>query len=157
MNQPALIIEVNSLKLPSAGSATGMISLAISGMKFPAGWNDFVVVLMSWWVQALLRLVRGESSHEIVPFMDGPYAVEVEMAPAGKLSLRALQGPDRNSEVASGERNAISFIQELIAQSVQLLEACRRQNWWSNDAEILESSLEALRKEVRGFPIERNL
>ena len=47
----------------------------------------------------------------------------------------------------SGEGLALPFVRELVSQSRDVLEGCRRQHWWSEDAEKLESSLDALQKE----------
>lgn len=147
MIQTELISEATSLKARHGESATGNIWLKLDGYHFPgSGWNDFMVVLMGWWANALLRQVRGLSTQEIIPFMDGPYAVEVTMVSPGVLRFRALQGENRNTEVAAGEGSAEAFIDSLTLQGREVLDACRRQSWWSKDADVLESALQALTK-----------
>lgn len=147
MIQTKLIIEPASVVARPGKSATGNIWLKLEGCDFPArGWNDFIVVLMGWWANALLRLVRGDCTHEIIPFMDGPYAVEVIMSSPGMLRFQAVQGQDRNMAIAFGEQSVDDFIKALIFQGQEVLDACRRQSWWSKDAEILETALDALSK-----------
>jgi hypothetical protein len=147
MKRVFLVIEPKSLRLSPSGKALANIWLQINGLQFPMNhWNDFVVVIMSWWVLALLRLVSGVSSQEIVHFMDGPYAVEVAALPSGMLRFRALTRSSRDREVATGEEPINPFVLGLIAQTREVLEECKRQAWWSKDAEILESSSEALKK-----------
>jgi hypothetical protein len=60
--------------------------------------------------------------------------------------FRALTGSARDSEVATGEEPIKPFILGLISQASEVLDECKRQAWWSKDAETLESSLKVLRK-----------
>jgi hypothetical protein len=105
---------------------------------------------------ALFRLLRGLNLRKVVKervhFMEGPYAVEVSMPSSGLLRLRGLAGVDRDIEWEVGEAPALPFILGLISQSREALGACRRQAWWSRDAEILESSLETLKNESEKLP-----
>lgn len=145
MTEPSIVVEASTLRFRRQGPATGNLWLAIDGQDFPAhGWNDFVVVILSWWVAAVLRLMRFSNGREIVDFMEGPYAVEVSKTPSGKLRFRALAGRERTGERAIGEGWPLPFILGLISQSRHVLTACRQQHWWSDDAETLEYSLEAL-------------
>ncbi len=150
MSQILLITEVDTLKTYPGGRATANIWLEINGRDFPMRqWNDFVIVVMSWWAAAMLRLVRG-SIAETVDFMDGPFTVEITKTPAGLLRFRALEGSNRSNEMAIGEGTSNSFISRLISESQEVLSSCRRRAWWSKDAEILESSIEALERETAG-------
>ena len=85
----------------------------------------------------------------MVYFMDGPYAVEISKTTSGKLLFRALEGFARKSEVAIGEGSAISFTRRVISQSREALNECRRLEWWSKDAEILELSLAKMEQNER--------
>lgn len=150
MSQILLITEVATLKTDPGGAATANIWLDINGRPFPMHqWNDFAVVVMSWWAGAILRLVRGSIS-ETVDFMDGPYTVEITKTPSGLLRFRAFEGTNRSNEIAFGEGAAKPFISRLISESQDILSACGRQEWWSKDAEILKSSVEALGREAAG-------
>jgi len=148
MTQSSIVVEVNSVRARPGGPATANIWLIVDGYEFPTPrWNDFVVVVLGWWVATLLVLLRNTSTRETVNFMDGPYAVEVSKTLSGMLKFRALEGSGRTREVATGEEPAMPFILGLLSQSHEILEECKRQGWWSKDAETLESSLEALEQE----------
>jgi hypothetical protein len=59
--------------------------------KFPSlGWNDFVVVLASWWMVALKEIDEGPSEVKL-RFMDGPYWITVVSRESGLL-LRCTEG-----------------------------------------------------------------
>ena len=77
--------------------------------------------------------------------MDGPYFVEVARS-TGMLKFRMVA---RDREVDTGEAAVKPFIVALMSQSGRVLDACRTQEWWSTDADALESLLEKLRLEIR--------
>ena len=144
-----LVTELGKLNVRLQGPATAGIWLATNDSQFPmAGWNDFVVVILSWWAAAILRLLRNESGVEWVHFMDGPYAVEVSKAHPGKLQLRMFAGPSGGREVAVGVAGVGQFIGELFTQSRRLLDECRLRGWWSLDAEELASRLQDLERQI---------
>ena len=144
MTSTFLIANPNSVKTRSNGPALADIRLVINGRDFPShDWNDFVVVVLGWWAHALVRLLGNVGAKETVNFMDGPYAVEIVCASPEILRFH-VRGGGLENEVGVGEALIGPFIQELIVQSRGVLDECKRQNWWSKDADILLSSLEAL-------------
>lgn len=149
MNSVLLVAEAGSLRVGANDSATANIWLMLNGHEFPTrGWNDFAIVIMGWWADALLRLLRNTSRQELIQFMEGPYAVEITLNHPGKLMFRALQGPTRSTVTATSESAVLPFIQDFILRTQELLDACNRHDWWSKDAEILKSALHALRSEA---------
>src|SRR5689334_16473746 len=71
----------------SSGSIIGHIWTTIEDWSFPnQGWNDFPVVILSWWSEALLTLSAGENDRARFSFMDGPYFFEIS-APLADVSL----------------------------------------------------------------------
>jgi hypothetical protein len=148
MTLTSIVVEVSSVRVRPGGPATANIWLIIDGYEFPTQrWNDFVVVVLGWWVAAFLVLLRNTSTRETMHFMDGPYAVEVSKTPSGILKFRALEGAGRTREMATGEGPLMPVVLGLISQAHEILEECKRQGWWSRDAEALESSLAALEQE----------
>lgn len=149
--------DPTSIKVRPSGPATGAVWVTISGHDFPArGWRDFAVVVLGGWVAAVLRLLRRQSTQELVNFFDGPYAVEVAEAAGGRFRFRALEGPGRRSEVVIGEEPAAPFTLQLLSASRAILAACRHQMWWSSDAEALANALVALEEEVAKIPHPKN-
>jgi hypothetical protein len=144
-----LVTELGRLSVRTQGPAIAGIWLVSADSAFPrVGWNDFVVVVLGWWSAAILRLLANNSGKERVPFMEGPYAVEVSKAQSGKLQLRMFAGPSGGSEVAAGEADIKLFVRELATQSRKLLDECRLREWWSRDAETLPSHMHDLDREL---------
>lgn len=72
----AIVIELESVRVGADGTATGVIYWDVEGAQFPeAGWNDFVVVILGWWLQDVIALLRGETKDVALDFMDGPFSV----------------------------------------------------------------------------------
>jgi hypothetical protein len=115
-----LVIDLGMLSVRPEGSAIGGIWLVTGFDEFPrCRWYDFVVVVLSWWSAAILRLLRNNSKVEHVPFMEGPYAVEVSKAQSGKLQLRMFAGPSGGREVAEGEADIKRFASVLSQKYVE--------------------------------------
>jgi hypothetical protein len=144
-----LITVANSVRTRKPGPATGDIWVVIDGREFPmCGWNDFVVVILNFWTTALMRLIRNDSKSEIVDFMDGPHCVVITMTTPTTLRLRALEGDGRRLKGPVGEVPVEQIILELTSQSHEILAECKKQGWWSKDADILLSSITELEKQI---------
>lgn len=141
----ALITDVNTIMIRDGKSVTADIWVILDGDDFPKkNWNDFVIVILGWWAAALLRLLRDASEREMLNFMDGPYSIEITKVGSDVLRFRALEGINRKNEICICESHAMSFVFDIISQSRNLLDVCRGNNEWSNDANILKASLDAL-------------
>jgi hypothetical protein len=76
-----IVIDLESVEVRPDGTATGVIYWDVEGIRFPeVGWNDFVVVVIEWWVQALVRFLQGGMAHVTLDFMDGPFSVNIRKA-----------------------------------------------------------------------------
>ena len=148
-NEIHLVTDFKTLKVRDRGPAIAGIWLASGDTQFPIkGWSDFVVVVLGWWAVAIVRLMRSDSDKELVNFMDGPYSVELTRAQLGEIRLRMLAGAGGGREVAVGEADLQKFVTELTDHARDLLELCKLRQWWSADAETLESNLRDLDSEM---------
>lgn len=139
-----LVTELGNLELRSGGPALAGISLVTQGSEFPlAGWSDFVLVVMSWWLAAILRLLTNGGT-ERVHFMDGPYAVDLFREQSGQLQFRMLSNRGGYQEVGSGSADPRRFADDLLVQADKLLQTCKAREWWSPDAESLAALVREL-------------
>jgi hypothetical protein len=152
MNQVCLVVQLTSISVRPNGSATGDIWIDASSIQFPARhWNDFVVVVLMWWVAALGRLLIGDSTREVVRFMEGPYQVEVSLLPVGGLQFISQSGAGRFATQQLGEAAPEMFARSLLDQSADVLEICRKNGGWSQDCEDLQEACGSLARAVVGF------
>jgi hypothetical protein len=83
--------DPSTLRQSRLGSISGVVYFEFNPERqFPSlGWNDFVVVLASWWMVALKEITEGASEVKL-RFMDGPYWITV-VSQEGELLLRCTE------------------------------------------------------------------
>jgi len=143
-----LVADAETLEFRQGGPAIGGIWLVTESGAFPqVGWSDFVVVLLCWWADALLKVLLNQDIQARVHFMDGPFAVDVARS-FGMLNFRMIA---RDREIGTGEAAVKPFVVGLASQSHRVLDAGRSQEWWSTDADALELLLEKLELGILRF------
>lgn len=138
------------LSCTAAGAVYGNISVRVNGLSFPdAHWTDFVVIVLNWWCQAVLRLVRGEKGPVEVRYMEGPFLVEIS-APASEVWHMALVNAGLTRRVLHRtDIEASSLVSSILEASDRTIATCRRQSWSSTDLDELVAAVGSLRKEVK--------
>lgn len=145
-----LIIDKNSLRRTSKGSITGVIYFDFGEIKFPEiGWDDFVVVIVGWWITSLLKLFMKHSITEDLLFMDGPLAIRL----AKKEETLLLECINRR---LTGD--FVGYSQEVSLQEFticvlntgkNIIEICKDHNWKSKDIDDLTSLILQLDDRVK--------
>jgi hypothetical protein len=130
---------------------TGTIWLRLGDVDFPeAGWNDFVVLILDAWVAALLQLLRGESEHAIVHFMEGPHEVHLMPDAGNRLTLVAKtrgRGPEPR-QVAAAKAPLSDVAMDVVTSAEAILSLCQERFLWTVDARRLKSSVAQLRGKI---------
>jgi hypothetical protein len=135
-----VVVPLESLRRATSGAVTGQLWLEVEVaadecVAYPeAGWWDFPVPVLTWWLDALASL--GAPSVATCRFMDGPHVFTVEEVDA-RLKLQN----DRWS--CASTRPAFDGV--LRGAALAVLAECDRQGWSSRD--ILD-----LRRAVRSVP-----
>jgi riboflavin biosynthesis pyrimidine reductase len=107
--------------------------------------DDFVPVLLTWWIEAILALqVQGAGTIELL-FTEGPFLTRVKSLGGDRLVFSFIE-----SQLA-GERLHYSaparvggFLRSLISASDTVLKAARRSNFSSQDMDGLVKALQSL-------------
>jgi hypothetical protein len=155
MGSARIRVDAETFERTDSGLTYGEIWLELDGRGFPdPGWTDFAVRVLSWWVDAVLVLLKRESAAAEVLFMDGPYEVEIE-----------VEGPEawRVSAIARGRlarRVALTstvdprpLAASVVAAAESALAMCRARGWEDADSRTLTNSLAILRR--RGLAVQR--
>ncbi len=83
-SQATVSVDITTLSRGKSGAITGVIRLALGPLSFPDdSWNDFPVILLTWWLQALHALRTGSASQAECHFMDGPHIFVLKRATQG--------------------------------------------------------------------------
>jgi hypothetical protein len=99
-------------------------------------WSDFPIVVVSWWLEAVVGLVDGRKRNADVSFMDGPYMVHVfakhrELWQAECVERRAAG----TNVIHQFDFTPDPFIRSLIPCSDDLLQECSAKGWESTDVD----------------------
>jgi hypothetical protein len=143
MTSPAIKLQPASLEVSSRGAVTGVLHFIVDGVGFPdASWNDFVVVVLSWWCATIAKVESGQFIRAQLRFMDGPFAAQLE--PAGTGNDLRLQFLQQGSLVNSGTIACDELREQVLAAGKQVLEFCNCVGATGDDVEHLRQGVAAL-------------
>ena len=144
MTEFRFVTDPASLHSSGTGPVSGKLWLEMDSVAFPeADWDDFVIVILAAWADALLQLQSGLASRAHVHFMEGPYEVELLGPRGGLVGVHA-----RESEAKPCLTGNVPFSQlsgSVVSASFSMLDACRELGLWSADADSLANRLPGLR------------
>jgi hypothetical protein len=143
----AVRTDASALRRSARGSITGPLFLEVGGYAFPEnGWNDFPVVVLGWWIRAVLELQRSSAAISCV-FMDGPFEFALKPAGLGVWELRLLERRVAAVQVVRSERvNPAEVLLAVHSAADAVLKACAERRWSSKDLDELRSARDALRQ-----------
>jgi hypothetical protein len=135
----------SALSRSATGSITGPLSVEIDGDPFPEpGWNDFPVVVLGWWLRAVLALKRTGVGTSCT-FMDGPFEFELKQLQPRAWELLLLERRVADVQVVrSGRVDPEQVLLSIHAAADSVLQGCRARNWSSPDIDELQSARNAL-------------
>ena len=137
----AVVVNSESLDRSATGSITGQIHIARPAGSFPEeSWNDFPVVILTWWVVGLGLIASGDRNSFVGHFMEGPYSFRIH-TDAGDIARVTWDGCSSVPDTVS----IAALLQSTVTAGRIVLASCRAKNWSSNDLESLEHAILATR------------
>ena len=137
-----ICFDPSTLHQSRSGSITGVVYFEFSPeLQFPGlGWNDFVVVLASWWLVRLKQITEGASEVELY-FMDGPYWITA-VSQAGTLLLRCRDNRRDDADVVHEHRVKLSDLTgEIFSFARSVSDACKAAGISSVDLDGIRTGL----------------
>jgi hypothetical protein len=130
----------------SSGNVHSILLIRVDDVEFPdAEWDDFAVVLLSWWCQAVVSLLRHEVVATHLSFMDGPYQAELERVFRGGWKILLVQRRQKPIVSYEARIEIASFVRSILDATDQALALCREREWWNEDADKLTEAADILR------------
>jgi hypothetical protein len=141
----AVRTDASALHRSATGSITGPLFLEIGGDAFPEpGWNDFPVVVLGWWIRAVLDLQRTGASCTCM-FMDGPFEFELKRASPSAWELRLVERSVAAVQVVRSVRvNPAEILLAVHAAADAVLKFCNERSWSSRDVDELQAARNTL-------------
>jgi hypothetical protein len=130
--------EANSLHRGKSGAVTAFIYWQFGDSCFPGPrWSDFVVVVLSWWIESL----RGTDEGKLFRFMDGPFFMKVSGAGASSVRVECYEDRKEQKLVGSYQVPVKRIHGEIEAAAKAVVHALQERNWTSRDLEHLAKLL----------------
>ena len=148
MNMGAITVQVDSASLTQSNSTaiTGVVFFDFGNYLFPEeGWNDFVVVVLCWWLSALKQIAEGCSDSETLRFMGGPLYVTINKQNNGLCRIDCFDGSTDGCSEYSGQYPLSDILDSVLCAATTIYSACFKNGWDNSD-------LSNLRILMKGFP-----
>src|SRR5436190_394850 len=88
-NQFCINLNTDSFARNSGGLVKGWIWIDVDDIAFPStAWDDFPVIVVSWWIEAALSLIEETTSVGEFRFMDGPFLFTLEKTASNGMIVR---------------------------------------------------------------------
>lgn len=133
----------DTLRISRDGKITGIIYFRINGSEFPdPEWNDFVIIVLRWWVEAILNLASGVEVSEDLLFMDGPYLLSVNLNDR-TAEIELIEDVSRQS-LGSARVRFADLANSILCTAKEVLSSCNKNAWQSEEIGCLEKSAKEL-------------
>lgn len=144
-----LKIDETSLEKSRSSLITGKIYFDCGAWQFPEiNWDDFVVVVLSWWLSAVHRLLTTRSDVEELLFMDGPFFVAIKNLGDDQCHLEGFRRGATKAVFA--DEVSLKRLHGVILKAARQIEAaCTARQWENDDIRQLRS---AIRTSLNVFP-----
>jgi len=89
-------INKDSIRIAEDGTVFGNIFLLLKedNFFFPQNeWNDFILVVLSWWSREIIHLLNGDIEIGSFCFMDGGYEFLIGKNPNNTYYLQCINNP----------------------------------------------------------------
>ena len=127
-------IKVNDQSFElSGGLITGELYFVVGENYFPhKNWNDFVVVVLSWWIESFMQFDFFMGKTSKFNFMDGPYYVYGVSRENKTLELDFQRSYQDKEQLCFSAKCGIDQFGHALFQASKLAINCVKNNHWSN-------------------------
>ena len=143
MSNFKITFNKNFIHKSKRGSITAPLFFDYGEYQFPEnGWSDFVVVVLSWWIDACSVINKGREEKVELSFMDGPMLLRLFLREEGKVEMHCVDQRGEKEIIEYKTTIDLSKLsQQLISVANEVLNICSQNGWESED-------ISNLRKEV---------
>ena len=121
-------VEIESLK-KDGDKIFGNIYFEEGEFLFPErGWTDFVIIILNWWTESILKLLKNISIEEELDFMDGPAMVKIQYLKNDFFNLYFIL----NKEVVTSSKVDIELFTRSFLKELNSLIRVLNENGWEN-------------------------
>jgi hypothetical protein len=138
MKQVRLETRTDTARLTGSRNVSAGLWLKVDGQAFPAeGWNDFVVLVLIEWADALLGLLNREDQGFDVRFYEGPYYARLTVVSPGSCQLLLVEDKLPPREVGQFTVGIQPLAEGVVQAARIILETCKDNGWTDRYSEQL--------------------
>jgi hypothetical protein len=146
MSEIKILIDKNSIKNKN-DKITGKICFYIDNNYFPdSDWNDFLVVVLNWWINNLLR-INNNLNHDFM-FMDGPFLVRINVENKEEIKLTLIERKIKEKTIYSGKSEINELTRVIFHTSKEIIDFIEDNNWISDEILELKKSFLQLKQNI---------
>ena len=110
-------------------NATGIIYFSSGDFAFPEDvWDDFPVIIVGWWLNALADYKQGFNDSVDLHFMDGDFLVRLSGKSNWETHIEMIQETSKGDKVHfSGTTDLITLYRSIDNAAASLIEFCEKQ------------------------------
>lgn len=138
-----------SIGFSGHGLITGIVFFDFGAFQFPEReWNDSVVVIVDWWLTALISLVEGRTGEVELRFMEGAFWLSVRREVGDECEIQCIEGSHARVQFQC-QTSAVKLLRSTLMIAARLQRICYDKGWRSVDVDALEKHVGAARKLAR--------
>lgn len=140
-----LVYNLDTIKVWKSGSFTGWLYFELDNeVYFPEEeWDDFINIVLNWWIEGFLSFVNSKSDFFEIDFMDGPYSMKIVKKSNIDIELSCFRN---DKEVQDKYYTSIeSFLDNLILITKDILNFYYKENYNNEEIEKLNMNYKKMR------------
>ena len=139
-NRFCIVLNTNSFAKNSSGLVKGWIWINLDDIAFPStAWDDFPVVVVSWWLEAAISLIDDTKNVGEFRFMDGPFSFTLEKIALNGLIVRLHRSGNTGRAILERTITTGAAFTAILEAASSIIEYCSKAGWDSKDlAELIE-------------------
>lgn len=142
-NHSKFVVEMDeeNIDVTSSGQVVSQLAIKVDGNYFPdEKWQDFVQVVLCWWLEAVKDLSTGNKAEVTLDFMDGPFCLVVRKdrsVDLWKLSFVRVSS-DKPIILYTSLVDSYEFMMSIIQAANRFIRACIKHGITTEDGKLLE-------------------
>ena len=120
--------------------------LSFNDVFFPSNqWTDFAIIVLNWWISAIIENYKKKNAKFKLFFMDGPYYVEC-LKHGSVVHLSFIEEKKLKQTICEGDVEIEVLVAELISVSSEIIQAIKKHDFGElRDFNNLEKALAKLK------------
>jgi hypothetical protein len=144
-------VLTDTITKSTSGLITGKIHVEADGFLFPEyEWDDFVVIILGWWLEAIAGLTSGSNKSCVCRFMDGPFQFNIEVKDPKVWKIQFIRTGWTTDECLSESTFAPQEIIGSVSSAAEsVINLCQEGGWASTDITSLTENYSAMSRFVK--------